>query len=317
MIGVGDVAEEFFARELAEIKLGGVGEEKLIAAGVDEELGHREAVAIRERVFDGVEGFGFGRAQPIHDAVADVIADGRCEEAVGAEVMIHGLLDVEHVNDEGDDGDDAAIDGGGGPGGPAAFGGAGDDESVDLGGATFGAGKKGGGGVHGAHGGLGHGEARGPAFVPGAEKLIPTVGDEIVFDAGLAVAVEGEWLVGHHAELDDDGLRGLGDLDELAGGAGRSAGAVGASADEEEGGGVGEVGGFDDGEPVAPLGAIDLGGREPVLGNEIEDVGGASGIGELGGFFPSEGGVGLRDVAVERGRGGAAAGGVGGASAEG
>ena len=82
------------------------------------------------------EAVDFGQAwviHALHDAVGDVVADGWCPEAVGGEVVAHGGIDVQHVDDDGGDGDHAGVHCAGEPGGPASLGAAGDYETGDVG----------------------------------------------------------------------------------------------------------------------------------------------------------------------------------------
>ena len=154
--------------------------------------------------------------------VPDVIADGGAVKAVDADVVIQGGRGVEHVDDDRGGGHDTAVDGSGRPRSSAALGAAGHDEGIERGPTAGVAGEEGGHGVHRAHPGLGHRQAREPALVAGA---------------GLAVAVKGERLVGHHADFGDNRAGGLGEVDEFAGELGRVAEFVGAAGDEAQGGG--------------------------------------------------------------------------------
>ena len=182
MVGVGDVADVLFTLEIFPVELPGVGEEELVAGTMDEEFGLGEAVPVAVG-FDELHEVGvFGMVHFVHQPLLEVVADGRGPEAIGAVVVDEALFEVEHVDDEGHESDDALVDSGGGPGGPTAFGGPGDDELVDGCVLLL---HEGGDGVHGADGGFGHGHAGGPGFVAGFEVVVPGVGDEIVFGAGL------------------------------------------------------------------------------------------------------------------------------------
>ena len=94
MIGVGHVAEIFDARQIVEIKLGGVRQKELVTAGIDDELRHREPIAILVRFFNLHQGAMFFSAHPIHDLKLGIIVDCRRPEAIGLEMMSEGRLDI-------------------------------------------------------------------------------------------------------------------------------------------------------------------------------------------------------------------------------
>ena len=94
MVGVGDVAQVFRALEFVEIELRGVRQEELVAAGVHDELGLSEPIAVLEGFLNFHEGPVFRSSLPVHDPLLDVIADGRGVIAVGLEVVLEGRLDI-------------------------------------------------------------------------------------------------------------------------------------------------------------------------------------------------------------------------------
>jgi hypothetical protein len=160
------------------------------------------------------------------------------------------------------------------PGRPAALRPAGDDERLDLDLAALLARQELLQCVHGAHPALDHRQTGEPLVVAGDDALGAAVGDEVVLVARLVRRVgEAQRLVRHHSQLGDDAAgvegeahRALRRLPGLV--------AVGAAADPQEGGGVAHVLGPHDGEPVRPLGAVDLLGGAPALRDELDGQGG-------------------------------------------
>ncbi len=148
------------------------------------------------------------RPAPVHDSVLDIVLDGGRPEAVGAPVMDERRLDVQHVDDERRDGHDAPIDGRGRPRRPAALRRAGHDKARHLD-AAAGRGHECRHGIHRAHRALGHRQLGGPAIVAGAQKFVPGVRDEVVFDARLLrrIVAEHDGLIRHHPKLSHDGVR--------------------------------------------------------------------------------------------------------------
>ena len=127
----------------------------------------------------------------------------------------HARSDVNHVDHGRDDGGDAGIDGADNPGRPAALRAARDDEFLHGDFAAFFAAEKLRRGIHCPDGTFSHGKARQPCGVSGVHVLDPTIGDQVVLDALLAVVVENQRLVGNHAEINDDGVRAQGKLHGL------------------------------------------------------------------------------------------------------
>ena len=129
------------------------------------------------------------------ELVPDVIADGLRIEAVGGDVMPRAGGDVDDVDHDRNGRGDALIDGRRAPGRPAALRAAGDDELLDRDASALLAGEQLLHAIHRADGAFDHRQAGGPGFVARLEELVPGVGDEVVFLAGDAVAIEHERLV--------------------------------------------------------------------------------------------------------------------------
>ena len=265
MVGVGHVTQQLLARQIGEVELRRVGAEELIARGVDHVLGHREPVAIKVRVFDPQQ-LGERRvAGPLQDAVLVVIAHVLGPEAVSLRMMPNGRFDVEHVDHDGDDRLHARVHGGGHPGGPAAFGRAGDDELLDLDAAPFVARQQFLNAVHGPDDALDHRQPSRPGLVAGLEVLVPRVADQVIFLARLAIAVEHERLIRHHAQLGDDRASRLSDLCRHLVSAFRHRPIVGTAGDHQERRPMRDFLRHDDGQPMLPDRAVHVGLGAPGL----------------------------------------------------
>ena len=94
MVGVRNVAQVFWALEFVEVKLRRVRQEELVAAGVHDELGLSEPIAVLEGFLNLHEGPVFRGSLPVHDPLLDIIAHGRGVVAIGLEVMPEGRFDI-------------------------------------------------------------------------------------------------------------------------------------------------------------------------------------------------------------------------------
>ena len=197
-------------------------------------FGMRQAVAIRVRLDQREQLVESRIVDAVHHPVRHVIADRRRPEAVGAIVVDHRRLQVEHVDHRRHDRDDAAVHGRGRPRRPATLGTAGDDELRDRAPATLGRLGVRLHRVHGADGSLGHREARQPLLVAAIEELAPAIGDEVVFLARDAVLEERQRLVRDHPQFGDDRLRAGGNGREHGVGLRWRGAVVGAASDEQQ-----------------------------------------------------------------------------------
>ena len=121
MIGIRNVAQVFLAFQIAEVELGRVRQKILISTGINDQLGQREPVAIRVRLFDFQQLAIFRRARPLHGAEIFIILDRRRVESIGAKVVLEADFHIEQIDNKRNDSNHAFVDCGGGPGSPAAF----------------------------------------------------------------------------------------------------------------------------------------------------------------------------------------------------
>ena len=167
MAGIGHVADVLGALEIIPVKLPGVGQKKLVAGGIEEELGHREPFPIFEGILNAPELGKLRLAHPVHDVHFHVVVHSLRVITVGGAMMLEGKLDVEHVDHDRDDAHHALVNGRSAPSGPAPLGGAGDHKAVYLEFASCFAGEKICSRIHGSHRRLGHGQSQRPFFIAG------------------------------------------------------------------------------------------------------------------------------------------------------
>jgi len=243
----------------------------------------------------------FRGSLPVHNPLLDVIAHGWCVVAVGLEVVLEGRLDVQHVDDDGAEGHDSLIHRCSRPGRPTALGTPGHDIGFHSLGSPGRRRSEGADRIHGADHRFGHRQAGRPPGVTGAEVLVPGVGNEVVLDALLAVAVEDQRLIGDHLQLHHHRASRLGDPGEFGTGLGKLPFPVGPSSDDQQGRLVRQVLRAGHGQPMFPQCPVHLVGREPRLGSQVDD--GDLTTAEVGGrrHFPGERGVRLGHIPAEVG----------------
>ncbi len=217
MVGVRNIPEARLTGKITKVELRRVGQEELVAGRVDEELRHREAGAILIRLDELHQRTELRGSPPFHDALLDVVLDGRRPEAVRAPVMDERWLDVQQVDHERRNGDDPSIDGCRRPGRPSALRGSGHDEARHRRAAARRRGRECADRVHRAHGALGHRKLRRPANVAGFEKLVPRVRNEIVLDTRLVLGIptESDRLIWHEPKFSDDRVGRPRDADKV------------------------------------------------------------------------------------------------------
>ena len=222
--------------------------------------------------------------------------------AVCAVVVHERGLDVQEVDHGRRDGDDPPIDGRRRPRRPAALGRARDHEPCDLLAAAFRSRRELGDRVHGAHRALGHGQARRPFLVAGAQELVPGVGDEIILGAWLlrGIVHEHDGLIGHQAQFRGDGAGIPRRADEPCRRARRGLTLEAAAGDEEQRHVARHLLGTDDGQPVRPQGTLHLGLGQPLLRGHFQQRGRDAFRRERFQDLPGETGIRRRDISVER-----------------
>ena len=272
MAGVGYVAQVLLADEVVVVKLPRVRQKKLVATGVDQKLGHGEALTKLVWLNKLHQPLVLGRVLPAHDAHLLIILHRRRVAAVGAVVVFERGHHVEHVDHDRHDGHHALVHRRHAPSGPAALGRASHHELVDRHGAALRLGQKIGDCVHRADASLGHWQTGRPTLVAGTQVLVPGVSDEGVLVAVAILAGETQRLVRHHLELRHHRSGFHGGLHHHIAGLGRRLLAVAAAGDHQHAGLVPHLGGLDDDHPVLPQRPIDIGLGQKRLRRHLEDV---------------------------------------------
>src|SRR5215813_11429190 len=98
--------------EVIEIELRGVGEEILVACGIDDEFRHHQTIAIRIGIFDTEQRLELRSAGPSHNAGPLEFGNCRSPETVGAVVVLERGFEVQQVDDGGKDRSDSVVEGG-------------------------------------------------------------------------------------------------------------------------------------------------------------------------------------------------------------
>ena len=131
----------------------------MIAAGVDDVLGHRQAASVVVGIDDLVELLEPGVIEALEDFVLVVVADRFSPKPINLCVVLKRGLRVGHVDYDRHDGFDAVVSSSGHPSCPASLGATSDDELIDLAFAAGLARRKFGDAVHGSHNAFDHWQA--------------------------------------------------------------------------------------------------------------------------------------------------------------
>ena len=121
MIGVGDIANVLLPLEIVVVKARRIGNEKLIAAAVDDVFREREPIEVGIWILDRVERLHPRMLGVLDNAVVDIVAEGPRPESVRGAVVDELLVEIQNVDDDRDDRLDAVVGGAGHPGRPAAL----------------------------------------------------------------------------------------------------------------------------------------------------------------------------------------------------